>query len=173
MPVSTPWLQQHRAATADSRSCHAQGSRQRPSRQGFYLVTHFWNLKKVLALSTRRYYTVLCITATGHLLPPLTCANPQSHCGSDASRWQTTGVKAPRGLWMDQMPGEGFASMSSQIRGRLARISLPLAATTLRNHSRGQASDQNLTGLLTGFYCFGPGNDGGSSKPQLNSAIML
>lgn len=154
------------------RSCHAQGSCQRPSRQSFYLVTPFWNLKKVLAPAVGATATA---TATGHGLPPLTRANRQSDCGS-ATPTANHGCQSSQracgpGTW-----GKARKHVIANYR-RLGQDLAPLTATTL--HSRGQASDQHLTKILTGLSAdngaqtFGPRNDQGSSKPQLCSRAPM
>lgn len=108
------------------------GQAVKPSK--FYLVTLFWNLKRVLAPRTRCYYH-----GHAHAHYHLTRAQIGSRIAGRPSRRQTAGVKAPRSG--DQRPGGGSQACHRKL-GPLGQDLAPLTATTLRAIHVGQESDQ-------------------------------
>lgn len=95
--------------------------------QSFYLVTPFWNLKRVLAPRTRCYYHGYhgwMATANAHY--HLTRAQIGSRIAGRAPRRQSTGVKALR--WS----GGASQACHRKLGPSWPRISLPVTATTLR-----------------------------------------
>lgn len=127
------------------RSCHAQGSCQRPSRHGrskFYLVTPFWNLKRMLAPRTRRYYCCCC-RCYCHCHCPL----PPTH-----ARKSAVGLRVgdrdgkPRVSKLPAGPGPKglgrLASMSSQIRAAWPGSRSIDGHHHVAHDSRGYAQDQ-------------------------------
>lgn len=134
--------------------------------QSFYIVTPFWNLKRVLAPSTRCYYHGYRQRQCP--LPPHTRANRQSDCGSGTAT-AIDGCQSSQMVWgPEACLGGSLASMSSQIRAILAQDLAPIDSHHVAHDSRGQEPDQQLTFLLLVLSFISADNGGRTTGPSID-----